>query len=83
MAIYCCDINLGLFLKALLFLILSVVLFKFNLNPELQLFRQGETTFGTHYEVSEMIQVPNMMIIDLYATWSQKICHAKVWIQIR
>ena len=62
MAIYCCDINLGLFLKALLFLILSVVLFKFNLNPELQLFRQGETTFGTHYEVSEMIQVPNMMI---------------------
>ena len=62
MAIYCCDINLGLFLKALLFLILSVVLFKFNLNPELQLFRQGETTFGTHYEVSELIQVPNMMI---------------------
>ena len=54
--------NLGFFLKALLFLILSVVLFNFNLNPEIQTFRQGGTTFSTHYEVSEMIQVPNMMI---------------------
>ena len=54
--------NLGFFLKALLFLILSIVLYKFNLNPEIQTYRQAGTTFSTHYEVSEMIQVPNILI---------------------
>ena len=54
--------NLGFFLKALLFLILSIVLYKFNLNPEIQTYRTAGTTFSTHYEVSEMIQVPNILI---------------------
>ena len=41
---------------------LPITQYKFNLYPEVQNFRKGGTTFGTHYEMSEMIQVPNLFI---------------------
>ena len=54
--------HLGYFLKACLFLSLSIAIYNLNMYPEIQAYQKGDTTFSTHYEVSEMIQVPNMMI---------------------